>query len=80
MFIDVRRRSTTGLKRKLTWQEDGADLAAYEQPLALGGPSDKRGRDFSATMEVPKNDSVQHQPDMARNHAKQKSEVQGKVC
>ena len=45
----------------------------------MGGPSDKRGRDFSANLEVPKIDSVQHQPDMARKHAKQKS-VPGKVC
>ena len=67
------------MKRKLTWQEEGADFAAYEQPVALGGPSDKRGRDFSANMEVPKIDSAQHQPNMARKHTKQQS-VQGKVC
>ena len=42
-----RRSSNTSFKRKLCWQEQGADLSAYERPLCLGGPGDKRIRDFT---------------------------------
>lgn len=41
------------MKRKLAWQEEGsgADLAAFDQPMCLGGPGDKRGRDFVAKVD-----------------------------
>ena len=41
------RSSTTSFKRKLAWEEKGADLSSYERPLCLGGPGDKRIKDFS---------------------------------
>ena len=43
----MRRSSTTSFKRKLAWEEKGADLSSYERPLCLGGPGDKRIKDFS---------------------------------
>ena len=43
----LRRSSNTSFKRKLSWEEKGADLSAYERPLCLGGPGDKRIRDFT---------------------------------
>ncbi|CAL1174058.1 unnamed protein product [Cladocopium goreaui] len=48
-----KRRSTSSMKRKLAWQEEGsgADLAAFDQPMCLGGPGDKRGRDFVAKVD-----------------------------
>ena len=44
----MRRSSTTSSKRKLTWEEQGAaaDLSAFDAPRVLGGPGDKRIRDF----------------------------------
>ena len=51
--MGIRRSSTSAFKRKLTWQEEGsgADLAAFDQPMCLGGPGDKRGRDFAAKVD-----------------------------
>ena len=42
----VRRSSTTSSKRKLAWEEKGADLSAFDAPRVLGGPGDKRILDF----------------------------------
>ena len=46
----VRRSSSTAFKRKLAWQQEGADLSAYDAPVCLGGPADKRIRDFTPQM------------------------------
>ena len=40
------------MKRRLSWQEEGADLDSYAQPSCLGGPADKRNRDFTAKLEA----------------------------
>ena len=41
------------MKRKIAWQEEcsGKDLAAFDQPMCLGGPGDRRGRDFVAKID-----------------------------
>ena len=50
MLKPIRRSSSTAFKRKIAWQQEGSDLSAYDAPVCLGGPADKRIRDFTPDM------------------------------
>jgi len=54
MILYLRRSSTTACKRKISWEEQGASLDAFDQPACVGGPGDKRIRDFAPNDGVKK--------------------------
>ena len=56
----------TTAKRKLAWEEQGADLSCFDRPSILGGPGDKRVKDFSVKAEAMKGPVSNPKPGAAK--------------